>query len=346
MSRRVLATIISIFLILSVRSASARPKTDHVLLKNGDRITCEIKQLARGKLQVKTDDMGTIDIEWDEIAGLNSDFYFRVEDSQGLRLYGSIQITEGEDVLRIIGGMMIASLDLSTVVEIFPIETGFWARLDGSLSVGFSYTKASDVAQLTFDWANRYSTEKNRYDFSAGAIVTQTGAADSALTRRYDVTFAYFRLLRKKWTGSGDISYERNDELGLRRRIQPGVSLGYSPIKTSHDILMFSLGVALNSELATGGTTPTQSAEGVISGSYQRFVYDSPKTDIRTTLVYYPSLTQQGRYRLAYELKFRRELISDLFFDISFWTDYDSDAPSGAGEEIDYGIIASLGYTY
>ena len=346
MSRRAVTTIISIFLILSAGSASARPKTDHVLLKNGDRITCEIKQLARGKLKVKTDDMGTIDIEWDEIAGLDSDFYFRVEDSNGLRLYGSIQITEGEEVLRVIGGMMIASLELSTVVEIFPIETGFWDRLDGSLSIGFSYTKASEVAQLTFDWANRFSTEKNRYDFNAGAIVTETSAEDSALTRRYDVTLAYYRLLRNRWTGSGNISFERNDELSLQRRIQPGVALGYSPIKTSHDILMFSLGIALNSELATGGTTPTQSAEGVISGNYQRFQYDSPKTDIRTGLDFYPSLTQSGRYRLSYKLKLRRELIKDFFFDIDFYTDYDSDAPSGEGEEYDYGIITSLGYTY
>jgi hypothetical protein len=346
MSRRAVTIFISTVLLLSADQAFARPKTDHVILKNGDRLTCEIKQLARGKLQVKTDDMGTIDIEWDEIAGLDSDFYFRVEDSHGLRLYGSIQITEGDEVLRIIGGMMVASLELSTVVEIFPIEKGFWARLDGSLSIGFSYTKASDVAQLTFDWANRFQTERNRYDFGAGAIVTSKSAEDSSLTRRYNVSFDYYRLLRSRWSGSGNAALERNDELSLQRRFLIGTGLGFSPIKTSHDILMFSLGIALNSELATGATTPTQSAEGVISGDYQRFRYDSPKTDIRTSLVFYPSLTESQRYRLAYKLKLRRELIKDFFFDIDFYTDYDSDAPSGEGEEYDYGIITSLGYTY
>jgi hypothetical protein len=344
--RCLIVAILSIILVLSAGRAFARPKTDHVVLKNGDRITCEIKQLARGKLKVKTDDMGTIDIEWDKIGGMDSDFFFRVEDSNGLRVYGSIQITEDAEVLRVVGAVSVASLEKSTVVEIFPIEKGFWDRLSGSLSIGFSYTKASEVAQLTFDWANRVAAEKNRYDFNAGTILTERRAEDSGLIRRYDISFAYYRLLRKKWSGSTDIAFERNDELNLQRRIQPAIGLGYSPVKTAHDILMFSLGLGLNSELATGGTTSTQSAEGIIGGSYERFRYDTPKTDIRINVTYYPSITEQGRYRLAFDMKVRRELIKDFFFDISFWTDYDSNGPSGTGEESDYGIMTSLGYTY
>ena len=38
----------------------ARPKTDVVVLDNGDRITCEIKKLQRGKLTISTDASGTI----------------------------------------------------------------------------------------------------------------------------------------------------------------------------------------------------------------------------------------------------------------------------------------------
>ena len=43
----------------------AREKTDVVILKNGDRITGEIKKLDRGKLKLKTDDMSTVYIELD-----------------------------------------------------------------------------------------------------------------------------------------------------------------------------------------------------------------------------------------------------------------------------------------
>ena len=45
--------------VAGVREAFAAAKTDVVELVNGDRITCEIKKLDRGKLSVKTDGLGT-----------------------------------------------------------------------------------------------------------------------------------------------------------------------------------------------------------------------------------------------------------------------------------------------
>lgn len=55
-------------LVLFSRPLSAHPKTDVVVLANGDRITCEIKTLARGRLTVKTDAFGTVSIKWDHVA--------------------------------------------------------------------------------------------------------------------------------------------------------------------------------------------------------------------------------------------------------------------------------------
>ena len=42
-------------------------KTDIVTLVNGDTLTCEIKLLDRGRLQVSTDHLGTVNIEWDKV---------------------------------------------------------------------------------------------------------------------------------------------------------------------------------------------------------------------------------------------------------------------------------------
>ncbi|MGH9390003.1 MAG: hypothetical protein ACRD1Z_10335, partial [Vicinamibacteria bacterium] len=44
--------------------AFSRPKTDVVVLENGNRINCEIKKLQRGKLNVSTDAAGTISLKW------------------------------------------------------------------------------------------------------------------------------------------------------------------------------------------------------------------------------------------------------------------------------------------
>ena len=40
--------------------------------RNGDRLTGEVVQMRQGKLQVKTDDAGTLSIEWDKIASIST----------------------------------------------------------------------------------------------------------------------------------------------------------------------------------------------------------------------------------------------------------------------------------
>ena len=57
---------------LGAPPAVAAPKTDVVVLENGDRVTGEIKGLEHNRLRLSTDHMGTIYIEWDKIARLSS----------------------------------------------------------------------------------------------------------------------------------------------------------------------------------------------------------------------------------------------------------------------------------
>ncbi len=66
-----------------VRDTFAAVKTDIVELVNGDRITCEIKKLDRGKLTVKTDGLGTLSIEWDDIQHISSKARYDVQLASG-----------------------------------------------------------------------------------------------------------------------------------------------------------------------------------------------------------------------------------------------------------------------
>ena len=75
-------------------TVSAAPKTDVVVMTNGDRITGEIKSLEYNQLKLSTYHMGTIYIEWDKIASLQSDQYLLLERTDGTRYYG--QLAAGE----------------------------------------------------------------------------------------------------------------------------------------------------------------------------------------------------------------------------------------------------------
>ena len=316
------------------------------MLQNGDRVTCEIKQLTRGKLTVKTDAMSTVDIEWKHISGLYSRFYFRVETQTKQRYFGSLEWREGEQILAVLTPSDSVYIPAQSIVEIQPIERSFWSRFDGSLSFGFSYTKASDISQLSSDWVTTYRTERNRLDFKFATILTGKSGQDS-LTRRVDLTLGYTRLLGAKgWSLLTNASVQRNDELRLKRRLQLGLSGGFSPLKSNRNVLTFSVGAAVNSEQSTDSSSTTESAEAIIAGKYALFKYDSPKADLTTSIYFYPSLTEKERYRLEYDLKARFELVKDFFIDVSFYTSYDSKPTSGGAAASDYGIVTSLSWSY
>jgi hypothetical protein len=325
--------------------AAARPKTDVLTLRNGDRITCEIKQLTRGKLTVKTDDAGTLDIEWTAISGVRSGHYFRVEDRFGRRFFGAVNMEFGGAV-EIGGEEGIVTMAPFDVVEIRELQRSFWEQQDGSLSFGFSFTKASNVAQLTLDWSNVWRTERNLVDLKAQTIITDRGDEDERAVRE-DFSLGYTRYLAfDAWTGTLTTAYQRNDELALAGRFIASTATGVTPIKSNLNVLLINVGIAVNRERSTNTDSLTTSGEGVLSADYSLFKYNSPKSDIKTSLIYYPSLTEGNRYRIDFNLKVRHELISDFYIDLSYWTNFDSNAPGSEGKKSDYGIVTSISYSY
>jgi hypothetical protein len=349
MARQTGILLITLLLLAVARGALAdHPKVDKVMVKNGDEVTCEIKQMSRGMLTAKTSDMGTLDIKWTEVIALKSQFYYRVETSAGDRFYGAVERKPGSDML-VISGETTVAIEALDAVDIAPIEQSFWQRNDGSLSFGFSYTKGSDVRQITFDWSNLYRTERNAVNIKANAITTTTakGKDDEDTNRQYDASITYTRLLTKKrWTGSLSVSMERNDELGLKRRIKPTVGTGLSLIKSNRQTLMPSVGLALNWELGADTTAASTSAEAYLSVNYAFFKYISPKTDITTTAAVYPSLTEDGRIRFDYDLKYSHELVKDFTANVSLFLKYDSQPVTEGAGTTDWGIVMSVGWSY
>ncbi len=61
-----------------ISTTAAAQDDDVVIFNNGDRLTGEIRGLARGFLSFNTDATGTIQIEWTEVAELRSDQSFEI----------------------------------------------------------------------------------------------------------------------------------------------------------------------------------------------------------------------------------------------------------------------------
>src|SRR3954463_9302570 len=89
--RRSTTAIATIAVALSLSGITyAQGRTDVVTLANGDHITGEIVRLERGRLEFKTDDVGTLYFEWDKLASVVATRFVEVVTVDGRRFLGSL----------------------------------------------------------------------------------------------------------------------------------------------------------------------------------------------------------------------------------------------------------------
>ena len=73
----------------------ARDKTDVLVMKNGDRMTCQVKGLEAGVLYVSFDYIdGTASVEWSKVARLESKEFFIVKTEDGSVYTGKLNTPE------------------------------------------------------------------------------------------------------------------------------------------------------------------------------------------------------------------------------------------------------------
>jgi hypothetical protein len=325
-----------------------RAKTDVVRLVNGDLITGEIKQLHRGLLKLSTDAMKTVDIEWDDIETLTTRYYFEVEDKDGYKYYGTPELTE-EGEVRVTRANAVVTIEKLQVIRITPIEESFWSRINGSVSLGVSYTKGSQVGRIDIALEARYRVEKNYVELIGSSNVTNDATRDSASTyQRYDVTLTYQHLFVRRAFSDVSSSAFRNDEQGIAFRGNLAAGLGVNIIQSHSHVVLSSLGLSVNREFPTDPTAViTNNLEGVISLSYTVFKYDTPKTSLTSNATGYPRLLPNtDRMRVDVDAALSQEIIKDFTLVLTFYYNFNSKPPSEEASKDDYGFTTSIGYKY
>ena len=58
--------------------------------------------MSRGKLELRTDDMGTLQIEWGNVAEVTAPEFFEVEDMEGGLSFGSLRPGRAEGALEVV----------------------------------------------------------------------------------------------------------------------------------------------------------------------------------------------------------------------------------------------------
>jgi len=333
-----------VLLALPAGLAWSRPKTDVVILDNGDRITCEMKKLQRGKLTISTDASGTISVKWSRVVGLQSTFLYQIVLEDGDRHIGRFDLPPELGKISVANGQAQEVVDVFRVVEMVPFEARFWSRIKGSVDAGYDFTQASSATSwsASAELTHRTPRWETKVNFSSD-IKHQAGAEN---VNRQDLRAQENRYFEKRWFAAFLGQGEKNESQGLDFRLLAGGGVGKRLLQTNRSNIALVVGAAYSQEKYQGRTDYDANAEIVTSIGFETFRFDHPELDLSAGFVVLPNLLTKGRYRLQANGKARIEIVRNFYWSLTVYESYDSDPPSETSRRNDFGINTSIGWSF
>lgn len=332
-------------IVLGWGGAAAAQKTDVITLLNGDTITCEIKELERGKLHCSTDAMSDVYIKWEYIASIATDKTLEVELESGQRYYGSIQPGEAASELAVSVGGASTSISTEEVAFVKPINPTFWGKLDGNIDFGATFAQADSQLDYNLNAASTYTARNDTVGVSLSSLIKRRD--DASTTNRQTLGGIWLRDLRwQRWFSIVLANFEHNEELDLDLRSLGGGGIGRYLAQTNRwTWSVYSAGVYSREQFAdsdAGGNN----LEAAFATDLQVFTFGDHDTDISTTFVLLPSITTPGRFRLSLNTAAKREVVKDFYLSVNLYETYDSEPPQVGAQKNDFGITMSFGWKY
>jgi len=288
----------------------AREKSDLIYLDFGGFVKGEILEMSLARLSLDSDEIGMISVKWSHVTGIESEYNYDIGMEDGSEYFGALSRTADPGWLVVAYEGSVDTLDIQHVVTIAPIEKRHWLRLHGYLNAGFTFTKSSDVFQLTVNWLLTYRTRDDAVKLSADVIFNRSDGVTT--TQRQDYFIGYQRSLIGRWFAAAAIAPQQNLVMGVQLRTLLALGGGVKFVETNHDVLSLTAAIDWNNEQSSGSEADRQSWEALASLSYNYFQHDFPVTSFPTNLAVFPSLTISGRVRAEFDVTASQELINNF----------------------------------
>ena len=340
-----LSTLAIIPLLTFLCEPAAAGRKDLVMMKNGDRLTGEVKKLENGMLYVDLDYVsGSIGLDWKQVEKLQSTGMYQITLQNGNHLVGTL---ERMSVVDATGKDVVINSDVrvpaSEVVNIESQKTSFWRQLRGSLALGLSYTSGNSQTALNADDSVNYKAKA----WAAGASYTSSfsGQSGSPQTNLQEVQAAGERYLGRNsfLFVLSDFLHSSQQELNLRTTL--GGAYGQYWIRTNEQALRWLGGaVYTHEDFQSSRIQPTQqNFEGLVGAQYELYYFD--RYTLQSQLLVFPGLSDFGRIRATAKTTLRVKLRNNFSLSFSLWDNYDSRPPVVAKKN-ELGASTNLGWTF
>jgi len=338
------------FALLLAAPLLARDKTDVLVMKNGDRMTCEVKELGAGVLYVSFDYIdGTTSVDWSKVARVESKQLFVVK-TEGGTVYTGMLDTEAAAGRPVTIRVMEtpekgAAIDRSQIVKMVGTSNKFWERFNGAVSLGTIYSKGNQSTQYSLGSEAAYVRERWGAQASFDSnLSSSTGV--NASTRNSLHLGAFHLLPSKNWFYSGLSDFLRSSEQGISLQSTLGGGIGRYFKNTNRMSIAIVGGAAWQSTTYHQSIVPLSQqnlAVALITAEAKFFRFS--KTNLNMTVAVLPALSDPGRVRVNSNESFYVKLFSDLKWNVSFYGNWDNRPPTGLSGS-DYGSSSGLTWTF
>jgi len=320
-------------------------KTDLLTMRNGDRLTGEIKKLDRGQLQLSTAALGTISIRWESVIRVSSRRNLELELRSGRKLYGQLSPSSPDSSVQLlVGGQRRDTVNLGEVVGIVPVSNRVIDRLHAFVDLGLTLAAVDQARTLTIDAGVSYRapTTSLRLTYN-GFAKNEEGREPST---HNTVKLQAQRYLTRRWQGVGVTGFDQSEELDLDARWSLGGAAARQLVLDNHNDLAALAGVVGTDERYSGVAEWKLNFEGLIGMAWDVFYFEGSKLKLRNTINVYPSISNPGRVRADFSLRWRYDLFGSFSTGIDLTDSFDSRPPNETINRNDYILKLTLGWSY
>lgn len=344
-----------IFLLCAVLALSppllAREKTDLLVMRNGDRLTCEIKRLDSDVLYVGLDYvLGTISVNWSKVDHVESKQLFLVKTQDGSVYSGTLSTVSSSNARPITIEVLElplkrTELDKSQITHMEETAENFWQRFNGQIGLGSTYSKGNQTGQYNLNANLNYPRE--RWSASAAYTSNLSSSSGSSLSTRNDIQLSAQRLLRwNNWYYSGLADFLQSTQQGITLQSTFGGGVGRY-LKNS-DTASFSVtgGFAwqqINYDDSLVSVRPQQVISGLVSTQLNLFYFDRTNLNVSATVL--PALSDPGRVHFNLNAAYYVKLWRKITWNLTFYGNWDNHPPPGFSSA-DYGASSGVSWKF
>jgi hypothetical protein len=329
----------------------ARTNTDVLVMKNGDRMTCQVKGLDAGVLYVSFDYIdGTASVEWSKVARLQSNQLFIVKTEDGSVYTGSLNTPEtplGQPVKIQIVEAPEEEVVLNTPQIVGMSETSekFWQRFNGQLNLGVIYSKGNQSTQYSFGSQLEYLRERWSAQATLNSTLSASSGTNASTRNSLDLSGSHL-LPWNNYYYSGLGGFLQSSAQGVTLQTTIGGGLGRYLKNTNQTKVSVLGGVAwqgTNYQPSIISVGNQNLATAVVSTNVNLFRFS--KTNLSVSATFLPALSQPGRVHFNTNAAYYVKLFSNLKWNVSFYGNWDNRPPAGFSGS-DYGSSSGLSWTF